>query len=324
MGDYKEKIDEWQRAALRKAREFDEKYAISDLVEEGSRVAGDAAKRGAETLASGAEKMRAEAERLTDDSEVSDTARRMADDAVRGAKKAGKAFRGVAGDAGKKAGEVIGDAKSYYDRASQVYDAGAKFTRASTAATVGLTKARDWIKENPGKAAVVSFSLVLGVRMGSSFPGLDSVLLGSHPHWLTHSALPVFGVRKLSEKFEHHLRKQEDLISQGKLTEAERKRAEFERNMTKYVGAPLLGAFSCAAGAAMWAQIVQPGHITGAPISWLLGGNPFLDGVWLFANGIICFHQGYKFFMIALANQEEVARVVREIKGLLPATAGSI
>ena len=320
MGDYKEKIDEWQRAARRKAREFDEKYAISDLVEEGSRVAGEAAKRGADTLASGAEKMRAEAERLTDDGEVGDAARRMADEAVRSAKKASEAFRSVAGDAGKKAGEVIGDAKTYYDRASQVYDAGARFTRASTAATVGLTKARDWIKENPGKAAVVSFSLVLGVRLGSSFPGLDSVLLGSHPHWLTHSALPVFGVRKLSEKFERHLRKQEDLISQGKLTEAERKRAEFERNMTKYVGAPLLGAFSCAAGAAMWAQIVQPGHITGAPISWLLGGNPFLDGVWLFANGVICFHQGYKFFMVALANQEEVARVVREIKGLLPAT----
>jgi len=226
----------------------------------------------------------------------------------------------VAGDAGKKAGGVLNDAKTYYGRASQVYDVGAKFTRASSAATVGLVKARDWIKENPGKAAMVSFSLVLGVRMGTSFPGLDSVLLGSHPHWLTDSALPVYGVRKLSEKFERHLRKQEDLISEGKLTEAERNRAEFERNITKYVGAPLLGAFSCAAGAAMWAQIVQPGQITGAPISWLLGGNPFLDGVWLFANGVICFHQGYKFFMIALANQEEVARVVREIKGLLPAT----
>jgi hypothetical protein len=73
----------------------------------------------------------------------------------------------------------------------------------------------------------------------------------------------------------------------------------------------------------MFAQIVQPGRITGAPISWLLGGNPFLDGVWLFANGVICFHQGYKFFMIALANQEEVNRVVREIKGLLPSVATS-
>jgi hypothetical protein len=186
-----------------------------------------------------------------------------------------------------------------------------------------VLKARDWIKANPGKAAVVSFSLVLGVRLGASFPGIDGVLLGSHPHWLTHSALPVYGLRKASEKFDNYLRKQEELIAKGELDEAEKKRIEFERNVAKYVGAPLLGAFSCAAGTAMFAQIVQPGRITGAPISWLLGGNPFLDGVWLFANGVICFHQGYKFFMIALANQEEVNRVVREIKGLLPAAAAS-
>ncbi len=323
MADYKEKLDEWQRAARRKARELDERYAISDLVEESSRVAGEAAKRGKETLSGGAERIREEAERLADEAEVGDAARRFAGEAVRNAKQAGKAFRGVAGSAGKKAGEVFDDAKTYYDHASRAYDTGARITRASTAASVGLLKARDWIKENPGKAAMVSFSLVLGVRMGASFPGLDSVLLGAHPHWLTHSALPVWGVRKVSEKFQNHLRKQEELIDAGKLSEAERKRVEFERNIAKYVGAPLLGAFSCAAGAAMFAQIVQPGHITGAPISWLLGGNPFLDGVWLFANGVICFHQGYKFFMIALADQEEVARVVREIKGLLPATSTS-
>jgi hypothetical protein len=49
------------------------------------------------------------------------------------------------------------------------------------------------------------------------------------------------------------------------------------------------------------------------------GGRRLLEGVWLFANGVICFHQGYKFFMMALADQQEVARMVREIKGLLPA-----
>jgi hypothetical protein len=318
MADYKDKIDEWQQAARRKARELDEKFAISDLVGEGARAAGEAAKRGAETVAGGAERLRVEADKLSDDEEVGEAARRAATETIRGVKKASQAFRGVAGDAGKKAGEVIDDAKSYYDRASQFYDTGAKFTRASTAATTGLLKARDWIKENPGKAAVVSVSLVLGIRAGAAFPGLDAVLLGSHPHWLTHSALPVYGLRKASEKFDDYLKKQEDLIGRGELTEAEQQRVEFERNVAKYVGAPLLGAFSCAAGAAMWAQIFQPGAITGAPISWLLGGNPFLDGVWLFANGVICFHQGYKFFMIALANQDDVARVVREIKGLLP------
>jgi hypothetical protein len=314
MADYKEKLDEWQQAARRKARELDEKYSISDLVGESAKVAGEAARRGAETVAGGAERLRAEAERLTDEEEVG----RAASETVRNVKKAGKVVRDVAGETGKR---VYDDAKTYYDRASSIYDTGARFTRASTAATSGLLKARDWIKENPGKAAVVSVSLVLGIRAGAAFPGLDAVLLGSHPHWLTHSALPVWGLHKASEKFDNYLKKQEELIAHGELDEAAAQRAQFERKIAKYVGAPLLGAFSCAAGAAMWAQIFQPGAITGAPISWLLGGNPFLDGVWLFANGVICFHQGYKFFMIALANQEEVARVVREIKGLLPAAA---
>ena len=316
MADYKEKFEEWQQAARRKARELDEKYAISDLVEEGARAAGEAAKRGAETMASGAERLRAEAERLTDEEEVGETARRAASETVKNVKKAGKTVRDVAGDTGKR---VFDDAKTYYDRASHIYNTGASFTRASAAATTGIIKAKDWVKENPGKAAVVTASLVLGIRAGAAFPGLDAVLLGSHPHWLTHSALPVYGLHKASEKFDNYLKKQEDLIARGELGEAEQQRIEFERKIVKYVGAPLLGAFSCAAGAAMWAQIFQPGAITGAPISWLLGGNPFLDGVWLFANGVICFHQGYKFFMIALANQEEVVRVVREIKGLLPA-----
>jgi hypothetical protein len=315
MADYKEKLDEWQQAARRKARELDEKFAISDLVGESARVAGEAAKRGAETMATGAEKLRAEAERLSEDEEVSEATRR----AAQGVKVAGEKLRDVAGEANKKAGEVLDDAKKHYERASQVFDSGARLTRASSAATVGVLKAKDWIKENPGKAAVVSVSLVLGIRAGAAFPGLDAVLLGAHPHWLTHSALPVYGLRKAGEKFDSYLKKREELMGRGELTEAEQQRVEFERNIAKYVGAPLLGAFSCAAGAAMWAQIFQPGPIVGAPISWLLGGNPFLDGVWLFANGVICFHQGYKFFMIALANQEEVNRVVREIKGLLPA-----
>ncbi|HSE20392.1 MAG TPA: hypothetical protein VLB68_02010 [Pyrinomonadaceae bacterium] len=319
MADYKDRIDEWQQATLRKARELNEKFGISDIVGEGAKAAEHAARKGAETVVTGAERLRAQAEKLTTDEELNDAAR----ETMRGVKKASETFRDVAGEAGKKAGQKAGEvfdgARTYYDRASQFYDTGAKFSRASAAATIGLLKARDWIKENPGKATLVSVSLVLGIRTGAAFPGLDAVLLGSHPHWFTHSALPVYGLRKAGEKFDSYLKEQEKLIAVGELSEAEQKRAEFERQIVKYVGAPLLGAFSCAAGAAMWAQIFQPGAITGAPISWLLGGNPFLDGVWLFGNGVICFHQGYKFFMIALANQDEVARVVREIKGLLPA-----
>ncbi len=319
MADYKDKLDEWQRAARRKAQELDEKYGIKNRVEEGARMAQDAAKRSAETFAAGADRAREEAERLGDEFEVREHARHAADEAARRAREAGEIFRAAAGVAGEKAGDVFDGAKNYYERASQFYDVGARLTRASAATTTGLFKAGNWIRENPGKAALVTVSLVAGVRLGASFPSLDAVLLGAHPHWLTHSALPVYGVRKMSEKFDEYLRRQEDLIGNGDLTEAERQRAEFERKIVKYAGAPLLGAFSCAAGTAIWAQIFQPGRITGAPISWLLGGNPFLDGVWLFANGLVCFHQGYKFFMIALADQQEVVRIVREIKGLLPA-----
>jgi ElaB/YqjD/DUF883 family membrane-anchored ribosome-binding protein len=322
MTDYKEKLDDLQRAAKRKARELDEKYGVTGMVEDTTRVAGDAARRGAKSIAHGAGQLRSEAERIAADPQVRETARRAADEAKRRAKDAGKVIRDAAGPAGQKAEKVFDDAVSYATTATKVAGKGLRASKASAAATAGILKAKDWVKENPGKAAAVSFSLVLGIRMGASFPGVDAVLLGAHPHWLTHSALPVWGLKKAYDKFDEYLKKQEGLIAAGQLDEAGRERVEFQRKMAKYVGAPLLGAFSCAAGAAMFAQIGSPGGIVGAPVSWLLGGNPFLDGVWLFANGVICFHQGYKFFMIALADQDDVKRVVREIKGLLPAAVG--
>jgi hypothetical protein len=319
MTDYRDKLDEWQRTARRKARELDEKFKIKDRVEDSARAAQDVARKGAETLAEGAERVRAEAGRLSEEYEVRERAHKAAEDAARIAREAGETIRGAAGSAGEKAGDVIDGAKHYYERASRFATGSARLARASVATSAGVIKARSWIKKNPGKAAIVTISLVAGARIGASFPSLDAVLLGSHPHWFTHSALPVYGLRKISEKYDGYLRKRETLIAEGNLTEAEARRVEFERKIVKHVGAPLLGAFSCAAGVAMWAQIFQPGAITGAPISWILGGNPFLDGIWLFANGVLCFHQGYKFFMIAFAGQEEVARVVREIQGLLPA-----
>ncbi len=321
MTDYKEKFDDLHRAARRKARELDEKLNVTGMVEDTARVAGDAARRGAQTIAGGAEQLRAEAGKFADDNNLRETAGKAMDEAKRRAKDAGRIIRDAAGPAGKKAEKVFDEAVDYATTATKIAGKGVRATRATAAATAGLMKAKEWVKENPGKAAAVSFSLILGVRLGASFPGIDAVLLGSHPHWFTHSALPVLGLKKVSEKFDEYLQKQEARIAAGELSEAERERVEFQRKIAKYVGAPLLGAFSCAAGAAMFAQIASPAGLTGAPISLIFGGNPFLDGVWLFANGVICFHQGYKFFMIALADQEDVKRVVREIKGLLPAAA---
>lgn len=341
MADYRDRLEEWREAARRKARELDEKYKIKDRVEEGARVAGEAAKRGASRVVSEAERARAEAERLGDEfevgehaDEVREQARRAAKNAQRAAREASETFRSAGRSAGERAGEVFDEAKGYaggvyteakkhYERASRFYDTGARLTRATSATSVGLFRAFDWARENPKQAVMISLSIAAGIRLGSSFPAFDAVLLGAHPHWFTHSALPVWALRKAGTKFDSYLREREELIGRGELTEAERQRVEFERTIVRYVGAPLLGAFSCAAGVAICAQIFQPGQIVGAPISWLLGGNPVLDGLWLFANGIICFQQGYKFFMIALKDQQDVARIVREIKGLLPAAAAT-
>lgn len=328
MADYRDKLDEWRDAARRKARELDDKYGIRDRVEGGARAAGEAARKGAERVSDEAARARAEAERLADEfelreraDEVRDRASRAAEDAARKAREAGENFRAAGKTAGERAGEVFGGAKKYYERASRVAGTGARAARLTTATTRGLSRAYDWARENPKRAIVVTLSLAGGVQAGAAFPGLDAVFLGAHPHWLTHSALPVWALRKAGEKFDSYLRERERLVAAGELEEVERRRVEFERKIVRYVGAPLLGAFSCAAGLTMWAQILQPGTVVGAPVSWLIGGNPLLSGIWLFANGVICFQQGYKFFMIALRDQEDAQRIVREIRGLLPAAA---
>src|SRR6266850_426005 len=64
--------------------------------------------------------------------------------------------RDAAGPAGKKAGEVFDDAKSYVSTAANVAGKSVRATRAGAAATAGILKAKDWVKENPGKAAAVS------------------------------------------------------------------------------------------------------------------------------------------------------------------------
>jgi hypothetical protein len=93
----------------------------------------------------------------------------------------------------------------------------------------------------------------------------------------------------------------------------------FERDIAKRVGAPLLGAFSFASGACLMTNVFQSENAHGFPIDLLLGGNPLLEGVWFFGNGLVCFKTSYDFFMFALEDHEEVQRMVREIKGLLPA-----
>lgn len=319
------KLEEWREAARRKAEELDSQFNLREKVNQGVGAAAEAARKAGDAFNEAAATARDTAGRLDEQFKVSENLKQTADQAGETVREGARAAQEGAAEFSKTAEEtardVFGQASGYYRRAEQAYNAGAGGVRLTEAAFTGYDKAKIWIKENPGKAAVVSLSLIAGVRAGSAMPGLGATVLGaaSAGNWFFHSALPVVGMRKLTEKYVDYLKSQEERIARGELDEAERERLEFQRNMTKYVGAPLLGAFSVAAGATLIASAFSGATVTGFPVSLLLGANPLLNGVWFFANGVICISEGYKFFMIALADQEEVARVVREIKGLLPA-----
>ena len=352
MADYKEKFEKWQQDAKERFDDFDKQIGLKEKFEEGKQVAKETAKRSAETLKEGAQKIRAEAEK----SEVGKQAARVAEDtfktAEQTAKKAWDAsepLRSVAGDASgnaadliaastveaeklikevgrqagavfnvaaDRAGAVYDEAKDTFDstanRVSRAFNLGASWTRTIDSAIKTVQQTTDWIAENPLQAATTGVSMAVGA-------GLGVVVTGFSSHWLFNSALPAWSVQKAGEQFQTYLKTQDELVEKGDLTEAEAERIRFERDIAKYFGAPLLGAYSFASGAVMMTNVFNPKTITGAPLDWLLGGNPLLEGVWFFGNGVVCFKTSYDFFMFALEDHEDVQKIVKEIKGLLPA-----
>jgi ElaB/YqjD/DUF883 family membrane-anchored ribosome-binding protein len=303
-------LEQLREAAKQKAQELDEKYALKNKFNQGVDSASKVASEAAGTV-------RERFEQLDEDYNISQNFRNAAT-------KTEEVVREGAQVAEDTTREIFGSAKNYYHRAEQAYDLTAKGAAAVDAALTGFDKARTWIKENPGKTAVVSFSMIAGVRAAEALPALGMAILGSGGagSWFFNSALPIVGIGKLTEKYNAYLKEQEKLLAEGKLDEAQRSQIEFQRKMVKYVGAPLLGTFSVAAGVSMMGMAFSGATATGFPISLILGANPLLNGIWFFANGVVCINEGYKFFMIALADQEEVERVVREIKGMLPAGTG--
>ncbi len=323
------KLDELRRRIEQTARDIDEKYDVTGKVNKGTQAATDALRKGADVVTSGIDAARNEATRINEEykitERVSDTAKKAADKVDQTLtdtgikKKAGE----VIDDAKTTANDIFGEAKGYYETATGAAKTSVSAARLPASVLSALTTARDWIKEHPGKATIVSLALIAGTRAGTAFSALDVTLLGAGGagNWLFHSAVVPYGLRKLSGKYEAYLKRQEELIREGQLDEAERARIKFQRDAAKYVGAPLLGAFSIAAGAGLVAEAFTGGAVTGFPINLVLGGNPLLSSIWLFGNGLVCFHNGYKFFMMALGDQDDVARVVRDIKGLLPAAS---
>jgi len=351
MNDYKERFDKWSREAREKFEEIDKQIGLKDKFEKGAEVLKDTAQKSAEIVKDGVGKIKTEAEK----SEVGKQAVNVAEGAYKTAEatakkvyEASEPLRDAAGDAGgkaadvaaksaveaekivkeagkkagevftvasEKAGEVFEETRKSVNKtaktASGIFNFGAGWAKTFDSARKTFQKATDWIAESPVQAATTGVSIVVGAGLGVVFTGLSS-------HWLFNSALPAWSVKTLSEKFNDYLKTQEDLIQKGELSKAEAEKIEFERSIVKSVGAPLLGSFAFASGAVMMTNIVNPKTITGAPIDWLLGGNPLLEGVWFFGNGMVCFKTSYDFFMIALEDQEDVQKMVKEIKGLLP------
>ena len=352
MADYKEKFEKWQQEAKDRFDDFDKQLGLKEKFEEGAKIAADAAKKGADTFKEGAQKIKSEAQK----SEVGKQAARVAEDTFKTAEQTAKKawdvseqLRSVAGDASEnaadmlavtaveaekiikevgkqagavfnvaagRAGEVYDEAKESFgttaNRVSQAFNLGASWTRTIDSAIKTVRQTTDWITENPLQAATTGVSMAVGA-------GLGVVVTGFSSHWLFNSALPAWSVQKAGEQFQTYLKSQDELVGKGELTQAETERIKFERDIAKYFGAPLLGAYSFASGAVMMTNILNPKTITGAPIDWILGGNPLLEGVWFFGNGVVCFKTSYDFFMFALEDHEDVQKIVKEIKGLLPA-----
>jgi ElaB/YqjD/DUF883 family membrane-anchored ribosome-binding protein len=352
MADYKERFDKWQREAKERFEDFDKQIGLKEKLEEGAKVAKEAAKKGAETFKESAQKIKTEAEKSGVGKQAREAAEgtyKTAEDAAKKAWDASEPLRDVAEDAGgraadifavtaveaekvikevgrqagavfnvaaDRAGEAFEEAKDSFgttaNRVSRAFNFGASWTRTIDSAIKTVQQTADWITEKPLQAATTGVSMAVGAGLGVVFTGISS-------HWLFNSALPAWSVQKASEQFQSYLKNQDELIAKGELTQAEAERIKFERDIAKRIGAPLLGAFSFASGAVLMTNVINSKTITGAPIDWILGGNPLLEGVWFFGNGLVCFKTSYDFFMFALEDQEDVQKIVKELKGLLPA-----
>lgn len=323
MSDYKQRFEAWQKKATETMDKIDAELGLRSKVEEGARVAVDAAKSGAGYVKSEAEKtdLGKRAVKVAEDviAKADETARTAwtASSPVREtATDVGTKATGMAVDVAESAGDFVGDAYSTVNtnarRAVRVVGFGASLSSTLDSAKNAAGKAASWAKEDPVGAATTGVSMAIGATLGVVFTGISS-------HWLLNSAIPTYTVKKIADEFNGYLKRREEMIERGQLSDADAERIRFERDIAKRIGAPMLGAFSFASGAVMMSSVLNPAAVTGFPIGTIIGGNPVLEGVWFFANGMVCFKTSYDFFMIALEDQKDVEKMVSEIKGMLPA-----
>src|SRR5262245_51736738 len=215
-------FDQLRDAARRAAQDLDERFDLKNKVERGVDTASDVARKAEAKINEATGAAREQFDKIDEQYKVTEN------------------LRDKAAKAEDAAREVFGAAQSYYHRAEQAYNLSASGARVVEAALGGVEKARARVKENPGKTAVVTFSMMVGVRIGSARPSLGvwSRGAGAAINRFFHSARAVVGLRKLTEKYSDDRREQENMRAEGKRGEAGRGRVEFQRNLRKCVGAP--------------------------------------------------------------------------------------
>ena len=349
MGDIKERFEKFQRNAKEKFQKIDDRLDLSGKVGEGVRAAAETTRKSVETIKDGVEKLKDEAEKTNIGKKAVEVAEDTYETVEEAAKKAwdSDSVREAAEDVKENAEEVLETAtdglndvlKNVRQKAGKTINAASeeaekilsktKKTFASTAKGVSKSvrlgfgwkrtidlalktfqKTTERIQERPLQAVSTGVSMIIGAGFGLVFTGVNS-------HWLLNSALPSWSVQKAGKLFTDYLKGQESLVKKGNLSEAEAERIKFERKIAKYVGAPLLGAFSFASGAVMLTNVLNPKKITGYPIDRLLGGNPSLERIWFFGNGMVCFKTSYDFFMFSFEDYDDVQEIVKEIKEML-------
>lgn len=247
MSDYKDKFDKWQREAKEKFGEIDKQLGLKEKLGDSARVVVETAQKGAEKIKAEAEKSEVgkQAVKVAEETvkaasdtakkawEVSEPVREAAEDA---AEKTTDAAGDVLGAVAKRAGEFFGEARdvvgSGVKRAAGAFNFGASFTRTLDSTWKSLSKASDWVQENPLQAAATGASMAVGAGLGVVFTGISS-------HWLFNSALPTWSVKKLGESFNDYLKSQEDKIAAGDLDDAKAERIKFEADIARRIGAPM-------------------------------------------------------------------------------------
>ncbi|HXF42121.1 MAG TPA: hypothetical protein VNK26_00130 [Pyrinomonadaceae bacterium] len=320
--DLGEKFEKWQRTARERIEEIDRKLGISEKVESSIKSAAEQASRGAEKLKSEAEKteLGKEAVRITESTvEAAGSAAKAAWDASQPLREKAESAAGsaakVAADAAKTIADKISDtaqkAGSAARSSAEAFSFGLDLTSALDSASRRARQAAAWVSENPLYALSTAGSGLVGAGLGLAFTTMSS-------HWLMNSALPVWMVKLLSKRFNGYLKSQEEKLAAGKLDEAEQERLAFQKDIALYVGAPMIAGFAFSSGAVLLANVLDPKTITGAPLSWLIGGSPFLEGIWFFANGVVCIKCGIDVVFMALGRPEAADEMINKARKLLP------